>query len=206
MTSDLLVGASRRESVRAAPRPDVSPTIAGADGACKPSAARRAIFPRPLRWQGAASPARAVRRKWACRPPRPPPEHGAKRDTEKAARSFGGCRSTRDTSAPRRNNARPSRRQASPWNLSSGGETQARLYWSAGGANIVSDIPSEAELTPHRWGTWVFQRAGNAEGPPRGDRGQSQWAPDGELVQAAACCAYLAGCGCFSDGLAASAP
>lgn len=39
----------------------------------------------------------------------------------------------------------------------SGGETRARFYWGSGSANIVSDVPSEAELTPHRWGEWLFR-------------------------------------------------
>lgn len=44
--------------------------------------------------------------------------------------------------------------------LGSGGETRARLYWGAGGAGMVSDVPTEAELLPHTWATWVFRRKG----------------------------------------------
>jgi hypothetical protein len=38
-----------------------------------------------------------------------------------------------------------------------GFETMQRAYWSNKAAGIVSDIPSEAELTPGLWGTFVFQ-------------------------------------------------
>ncbi len=37
-----------------------------------------------------------------------------------------------------------------------GSETQARTYWSNKATSIVSDVPSEAELTPGLWGTWEF--------------------------------------------------
>jgi hypothetical protein len=39
-----------------------------------------------------------------------------------------------------------------------GRETRARLYWSNRAAQMVSDIPSEARLAPHEWGTWTFRR------------------------------------------------
>lgn len=38
-----------------------------------------------------------------------------------------------------------------------GQETISRAYWSNKNAGIVSDVPSEAELTPARWGTWIFE-------------------------------------------------
>lgn len=41
--------------------------------------------------------------------------------------------------------------------IGASGETQARLYWNAGGAFMVSDVPSEAQFHPKHWGTWVFE-------------------------------------------------
>jgi hypothetical protein len=38
-----------------------------------------------------------------------------------------------------------------------GRETRARLYWNNKAAQRVSDVPSEARLAPHEWGTWVFR-------------------------------------------------
>jgi len=38
-----------------------------------------------------------------------------------------------------------------------GEQTTARIYWSNKDAGIVSDVPSEAELTPALWGTWKFE-------------------------------------------------
>jgi hypothetical protein len=38
-----------------------------------------------------------------------------------------------------------------------GHETISRTYWSNKAAGIVSDVPSEAELTPAQWGTWKFE-------------------------------------------------
>lgn len=37
-----------------------------------------------------------------------------------------------------------------------GHQTVARTYWSNKATSIVSDVPSEAELTPWAWGTWEF--------------------------------------------------
>ena len=37
-----------------------------------------------------------------------------------------------------------------------GQETSARVYWANKATGIVSDVPSEAELTPSLWGTWEF--------------------------------------------------
>jgi hypothetical protein len=36
-------------------------------------------------------------------------------------------------------------------------QTLQRIYWSNKATGIVSDIPSEAELTPQLWGTWKFR-------------------------------------------------
>jgi len=41
--------------------------------------------------------------------------------------------------------------------IGASGETQARLYWSAGGAFMVSDVPSEAQFNPGHWGIWRFE-------------------------------------------------
>jgi hypothetical protein len=38
-----------------------------------------------------------------------------------------------------------------------GYETLQRAYWSNKAGGLVSDLPSEAELTPRLWGTWVIQ-------------------------------------------------
>ena len=37
-----------------------------------------------------------------------------------------------------------------------GKETTQRVYWANKATAIVSDVPSEAELTPKLWGTWEF--------------------------------------------------
>jgi len=37
-----------------------------------------------------------------------------------------------------------------------GRETSARVYWANKATGIVSDVPTEAELTPGLWGTWEF--------------------------------------------------
>jgi hypothetical protein len=37
-----------------------------------------------------------------------------------------------------------------------GTETLSRSYWNNKGTSIVSDVPSEAELTPGLWGNWLF--------------------------------------------------
>lgn len=42
--------------------------------------------------------------------------------------------------------------------IGSSGETRARVYWNAGGAFMVSDIPSEAQFHPNHWGTWRFKK------------------------------------------------
>jgi hypothetical protein len=36
-------------------------------------------------------------------------------------------------------------------------QTLQRIYWSNKASGIVSDIPSEAELTPHLWGTFQMR-------------------------------------------------
>jgi hypothetical protein len=36
-------------------------------------------------------------------------------------------------------------------------QTNQRAYWSNKATGITSDVPSEAELTPELWGTWVFR-------------------------------------------------
>ncbi|WP_020213554.1 hypothetical protein [Flavobacterium rivuli] len=38
-----------------------------------------------------------------------------------------------------------------------GEQTIARTYWSNKATSIISDIPSEAELTPAAWGIWKFE-------------------------------------------------
>lgn len=38
-----------------------------------------------------------------------------------------------------------------------GKQTTQRVYWTNKATAIVSDVPSEAELTPRLWGTWKFQ-------------------------------------------------
>jgi hypothetical protein len=38
-----------------------------------------------------------------------------------------------------------------------GDKTLSRLYWSNKATAIVSDVPSEAALSPNLWGTWQFQ-------------------------------------------------
>jgi len=38
-----------------------------------------------------------------------------------------------------------------------GEQTIARTYWSNKATGIISDVPSEAELTPAAWGTWKFE-------------------------------------------------
>jgi hypothetical protein len=37
-----------------------------------------------------------------------------------------------------------------------GTQTLSRTYWNNKGTSIVSDVPSEAELTPGLWGNWLF--------------------------------------------------
>ena len=37
-----------------------------------------------------------------------------------------------------------------------GKQTTQRVYWTNKATAIVSDVPSEAELTPKLWGTWEF--------------------------------------------------
>lgn len=38
-----------------------------------------------------------------------------------------------------------------------GAHTLSRMYWNNKATSIVSDVPSEAELTPALWGIWKFQ-------------------------------------------------
>jgi hypothetical protein len=38
-----------------------------------------------------------------------------------------------------------------------GNETTSRVYWNNKATAIVSDVPSEATLTPNLWGTWEFK-------------------------------------------------
>jgi len=38
-----------------------------------------------------------------------------------------------------------------------GEQTIARVYWSNKATGIISDVPSEAELTPSHWGVWKFE-------------------------------------------------
>ena len=46
----------------------------------------------------------------------------------------------------------------------SGRSTASRVFWSAPGGNLVSDLPSEASLRPENWGELVL---GDAEGQRR---------------------------------------
>lgn len=39
-----------------------------------------------------------------------------------------------------------------------GAQTLSRIYWSNKSTSIVSDVPSEAELTPKLWGNWLFEQ------------------------------------------------
>jgi hypothetical protein len=39
-----------------------------------------------------------------------------------------------------------------------GHQTTQRIYWANKGTAIVSDVPTEAALTPQLWGTWEFSR------------------------------------------------
>ena len=39
-----------------------------------------------------------------------------------------------------------------------GSQTLSRVYWNNKATAIVSDVPSEAELTPNLWGTWKFEQ------------------------------------------------
>ena len=34
-------------------------------------------------------------------------------------------------------------------------ETIQRIYWNNKATGIVQDVPSEAMLAPHLWGTWT---------------------------------------------------
>jgi len=36
-------------------------------------------------------------------------------------------------------------------------QTLSRIYWNNKATSILSDVPSEAQLTPNLWGTWVFK-------------------------------------------------
>jgi len=36
-------------------------------------------------------------------------------------------------------------------------QTVQRVYWNNKATSITSDVPSEAELTPNLWGSWVFR-------------------------------------------------
>jgi hypothetical protein len=38
-----------------------------------------------------------------------------------------------------------------------GFQTLQRAYWSNKATGLVSDLPSEAELTPRLWGMWKFE-------------------------------------------------
>jgi len=38
-----------------------------------------------------------------------------------------------------------------------GTQTISRIYWSNKATSILSDVPSEAQLTPNLWGTWLFK-------------------------------------------------
>ncbi len=40
--------------------------------------------------------------------------------------------------------------------VGNGSETMARVYWNNKASTMVSDIPTEARLLPHEWGTWTF--------------------------------------------------
>lgn len=48
--------------------------------------------------------------------------------------------------------------------LGNGIETQSRRYWSNQSATHVSDVPSEAEITPMHWGGWTFAAGGDPQG------------------------------------------
>jgi hypothetical protein len=37
------------------------------------------------------------------------------------------------------------------------GDNVHRVYWTNKATGLTSDIPSEAELTPHLWGKWEFK-------------------------------------------------
>ena len=37
------------------------------------------------------------------------------------------------------------------------GQTTQRLYWNNQNAQIVSDVPSEARLSPGNWGLWQIK-------------------------------------------------
>jgi hypothetical protein len=39
-----------------------------------------------------------------------------------------------------------------------GKQTNQRIYWANKATAIVSDVPTEAELTPRLWGTWQFEQ------------------------------------------------
>jgi hypothetical protein len=39
-----------------------------------------------------------------------------------------------------------------------GFDTLQRVYWRNKATGLVSDVPSEAELTPQLWGDWTFTR------------------------------------------------
>jgi hypothetical protein len=39
-----------------------------------------------------------------------------------------------------------------------GFETLHRAYWSNKASGLVSDLPSEAELTPRLWGVWKLEQ------------------------------------------------
>jgi hypothetical protein len=46
-----------------------------------------------------------------------------------------------------------------------GFRTLQRVYWSNKATGLVSDLPSEAELTPQLWGRWVFRPSLTTERP-----------------------------------------
>jgi len=37
-----------------------------------------------------------------------------------------------------------------------GVSTVQRVYWNNKATGVVSDVPSEAQLTPSLWGDWIF--------------------------------------------------
>ena len=39
-----------------------------------------------------------------------------------------------------------------------GGQTLQRVYWNNKATGITADVPSEAELVPKLWGTWIFKK------------------------------------------------
>lgn len=49
-----------------------------------------------------------------------------------------------------------------------GDQTTNRLYWNNKASNMVSDIPTEARLTPEEWGTLRFTKADNLDARRRG--------------------------------------